>query len=129
MSITASSSFTSSSSPSMSPFLKRIKLQENIKYESPTLLEMEHFENKSLFSLLKSVRQNHNAKWHLIPFTQKYYLLSKQCFIRTFCRAGSCLCDALKYIEKATTKNGKELKDVVDVNVLDEFDKVLEILD
>ena len=96
MSITASSSF---SSP------KKINLQENIEYELPTLLEMEHFEKKKyLFSLLKSIRQSHNAKWHLIPFTQKYYLLSKQCFIRTFCRAGSCLCDALKYIEKATKK-------------------------
>ena len=95
MSITASSSF---SSP------KKINLQENIEYELPTLLEMEHFEKKYLFSLLKSVRQNHNAKWHLIPFTQKYYLLSKQCFVRTFCRAGSCLCDALKYQESNNNK-------------------------
>ena len=95
MSITASSSF---SSP------KKINLQENIEYELPALLEMEHFEKNYLFSLLKSVRQNHNAKWHLIPFTQKYYLLSKQCFVRTFCYAGSCLCDALKYQESNKKK-------------------------
>ena len=40
MSITASSSF---SSP------KKINLQENIEYESPTLLEMEHFEKKNIY--------------------------------------------------------------------------------
>ena len=100
--ITASSSC--SFSPSTSPLLKRIKLQENIKYELPTLLEMEHFEKKALFSLLKTVLQNYNAKWHLIPSTQKYYLLSKQCFVRKICRTGGCLCDALKYIEKAKIK-------------------------
>ena len=40
MSITASSSF---SSP------KKINLQENIEYELPTLLEMEHFEKKYIY--------------------------------------------------------------------------------
>ena len=90
---------------------------------------MEHFEKKYLFSLLKTVSQNYNVKWHLISFMQKYYLLSKQCFVRKFCQAGGCSCDALKYIEKAKKKKGKELKDVVDVNILDEFDKGLAILD
>ena len=83
-----------------------------------------------MFRLLKSIRQNYNAKWDILPFTQKYHLLSKQCFVRNFCRAGSCSCEALKYIEKARKKkNDEELKDVVDVNILDEFDKVLAILD
>ena len=36
-----------------------------------------------------------------MPFGRKYYLLSKQCFVRKFCRAGGCLCDVLKFIEKA----------------------------
>ena len=57
-------------------------------------------------------------------------MLSKQCFVINFCRAGGCLCEAIKYIGKARKKkNGEELKDVVDVNILDEFDKVLTILD
>ena len=107
-----------------------MKLQECIEYESLTVLATEHFEKKSLFGLLKSIRQNYNAKWDLLPFTQKYYLLSKQCFVRNFCRAGGCSCEALKYIEKARKKkNGEESKDVVNVNILDEFDKVLAILD
>ena len=36
---------------------------------------MEHFEKKSLFSLLKTVLQNYNAKWHLIPSTKKMLLV------------------------------------------------------
>ena len=107
-----------------------MKIQENIEYEPLALLGIEHFEKKSLFGLLKSIRQNFNAKWDLLPFTQKYYLLSKQCFVRNFCRAGGCSCEVLKYINKAIKKkNGEELKDIVDVNILDEFDKVLTILD
>ena len=102
-----------------------MKIQENIEYEPLALLGIEHFEKKSLFGLLKSIRQNYNAKWDLLPFTQKYYLLSKQCFVRNFCRAGGC-----SIINKAIKKkNGEELKDIVDVNILDEFDKVLTILD
>ena len=66
-----------------------------------------------------------------MPFAQKYYLLSKQCFVRKFCRAGGSSCDALKFIEKA--KKGKIgtaiLEEVVDVNILNEFDNVLSILD
>ena len=113
-----------------SPPLKKLKLQENIEYEPLTLLGTEHFEKKSLFGLLKSIRQNYNAKWDLLPFTQKYYLLSKQCFVRNFCRAGGCFCEAIKYIGKVRKKkNGEELKDIVDVNILYEFDKVLTILD
>ena len=113
-----------------SPPLKKLKLQENIEYEPLTLLGTEHFEKKSLFGLLKSIRQNYNAKWDLLPFTQKYYLLSKQCFVRNFCRAGGCSCEALKYIEKARKKkNGEELKDVVDLEILNEFDNALAILD
>ena len=107
-----------------------MKLQENIEYEPLALLGIEHFEKKSLFGLLKSIRQSFNAKWDLLPFTQKYYLLSKQRFVRNFCRAGGCSCEAIKYIEKARKKkNGEELKDIVDVNILDEFDQVLVILD
>ena len=107
-----------------------MKLQENIEYEPLALLGIEHFERKSLFGLLKSIKQNFNAKQDLLPFTQKYYLLSKQCFVRNFCRVGGCSCEALKYIKKARKeKNGEELKDIVDVNILDEFDKVLKILD
>ena len=113
-----------------SPPLKKMKLQENIEYELLTLLGIEHFEKKSLFGLLKSIRQNYNAKWDLLPFTQKYYLLSKQCFVRNFCHAGCCSCDALKYIEKARKKkNGEELKGVVDLEILNEFDNALAVLD
>ena len=57
-------------------------------------------------------------------------MLSKQCFVRNFCRAGGCSCEALKYIEKARKKkNGEELKDVVDLEILNEFDNALAILD
>ena len=116
---------TTSSAP-----LKKNEITKNIEYEPLTLLGTEHFEKKSLFGLLKSIRQNYNAKWDLLPFTQKYYLLSKQCFVRNFCCAGGCSCEALKYIEKARKKkNGEESKDLVNVNILDEFDKVLAILD
>ena len=83
-----------------------------------------------MFGLLKSIRQNYSAKWDLLTFTQKYYLLSKQCFVRNFGRAGSCSCEALKYVEKATKKkNGEELKDVADLQILNEFDNALAILD
>ena len=63
---------------------KKIKLQENIEYELLTLLGIEHFEKKSLFGLLKSIRQNYNLNWYLMPFAQKYYLLSKQFFLGNF---------------------------------------------
>ena len=65
-----------------------MKLQENIEWELSTPLELEDFEKKSLFCLLKSVRQNYNLKWYLMPFGQKYYLLSQQCFVRKFRHAG-----------------------------------------
>ena len=121
---------TTTTTTNSSPPLKKLKLQENVEYEPLTLLGTEHFEKKSLFGLLKSIRQNYNAKLDLLPFTQKYYLLSKQCFVKNFCCADGCSCEVLKYIVKARKKkNGEELKDVVDVNILDEFDKVLTILD
>ena len=105
---------TTTTTTNSSPPLKKLKLQENIEYEPLTLLGTEHFEKKSLFGLLKSIRQNYNAKWDLLPFTQKYYLLSKQCFVRNFCCAGGCSCEALKYIEKARKKkNGEELKELL----------------
>ena len=76
------------------------------------------------------LRKNYNAEWNLLPFTQKCYLLSKQCFVRNFCHAGGCSCEALKYIEKARKKkNGEELKDVVNLEILNEFDNTLAILD
>ena len=43
--------------------------------------------------------------------------------------SGGCLCDALKYIEKAKKEKTKDLEEVVDVNILNEFDNVLAILD
>ena len=105
---------TTTTTTNSSPPLKKLKLQENVEYEPLTLLGTEHFEKKSLFGLLKSIRQNYNAKWDLLPFTQKYCLLSKQCFVRNFCRAGGCSCEALKYIEKARKKkNGEELKELL----------------
>ena len=66
-----------------------------------------------------------------------YYHLLKNtiCYLNSvlleiFCCAGDCSCEALKYIEKARKKkNVEELKHVVNVNILDEFDKVLTILD
>ena len=74
------------------------------------------------------LRKNYNAEWNLLPFTQKCYLLSKQCFVRNFCRAGGCSCEALKYIEKARkNKNGEELKDVVNLEILNELDNTLAI--
>ena len=105
---------TTTTTRNYSPLFKKMKLQENIECEPLTLLGIEHFEKKSLFSLLKTIRQNYNAKWDLLPFTQKHYLLSKQCFVRIFCRAGDCSCETLKYIEKARKKkNGEELKELL----------------
>ena len=65
-----------------------------------------------------------------MPFAQKYYLLSKQCFVRKFCRAGGCSCNALKFIEKAKKEKigTAVLEEVVDVNVLNDFDNILAIL-
>ena len=84
---------------------KKIKLQENIEeYEPLPPLGIEHFQKKSLFGLLKSIRQNYSLKWFLMPFAQKYYLLCKQCFIRKFCHTGDCSCNAFKFIEKAKKK-------------------------
>ena len=122
MSITAFSSFYS---------IKKIKLQENIEWELSTPLELEDFEKKSLFCLLKCVRQNYHLKWYLMPFGQKYYLLSKQCFVRKFCCAGGCLCDALKFIEKAKKEKigTADLQEIVDINILNDFDNVVAILD
>lgn len=122
MSITAFSSFYS---------IKKIKLQENIEWELSTPLELEDFEKKSLFCLLKCVRQNYHLKWYLMPFGQKYYLLSKQCFVRKFCCAGGCLCDALKFIEKAKKEKigTADLQEIVDINILNDFDNVVVILD
>ena len=87
---------------------KKIKLQENIEeYEPLTPLGIEHFEKKSLFGLLKSIIQNYNLKWFLMPFAQKCYLLSKQCFVRKFCRGGGCSCDAFEFIEKAKKRKDR----------------------
>ena len=113
------------------PSSKKIKLQENIEYELLTPLGIEHFEKKYLFGLLKSIRQNYNLSWYLMPFGQKYYLLSKQCFVRKFCHAGGCSCYSLKFLKKAKKeKTGTAvLQEVVDVNILNDFDNVLAILD
>ena len=66
-----------------------------------------------------------------MPFGQKYYLLSKQWFVRKFCCAEGCLCDALKFIEKAKREKigTADLQEVVDVNILNDFDNGLAILD
>ena len=66
-----------------------------------------------------------------MPFGRKYYLLFKQCFVRKFCRAGGCSCDVLKFIEKAKKEKigTADLQEVVNVNILNDFDNVLAILD
>ena len=52
-----------------SSYSKKIKLQENIEECEPLIpLGIEHFEKKSLFRLLKSIRQNYNLKWYLMAF-------------------------------------------------------------
>ena len=66
-----------------------------------------------------------------MPFAQKCYLLSKQCFVRKFCRGGGCSCDAFEFIEKAKKEKigTAVLEQVADVNILNDFDNVLVILD
>ena len=57
---------TTTTTTASSPFLKKMKLQENIEWELSTPLELEDVEKKPLFCLLKSVRQNYNLKWYLM---------------------------------------------------------------
>ena len=94
------------------------------------LLSIEDFKERNLVELLRSIKQHCNANWHALPFTQKYYLFAKQCFVRKFCKCGKTAVEALKIVDEVKKNNaGEKLEDIIDVNVLYDLENILVILD
>ena len=84
--MSSSSSSTVSSSSSSSNSQKR-KFCGKV-YEPLNPLKFEDFKQKNLVELLNDIMNNYHLDWRRLHFTQKYYCMLKQCFIRRMCRLG-----------------------------------------
>ena len=93
------------------------------------MLSIEDFQERNLVELLRSIKQHCNANWHALPFTQKYYLFAKQCFVRKFCKCGKTAVEALKIVDEVKKNNAGEKLEDIDVNVLYDLENIFVILD
>ena len=95
------------------------------------LLEIEFFQQKNLVELLRDIHGNFSLDWRRLLFGQKYYGFARQCFVRKMSATGRLATEAFNYIERVKNhdRTTAPLEDVVDVNILYEYEKLLVILD
>ena len=64
-------------------------------------LDHEFFQKKDLYQIIKYLKQYWHSDWGIFPFTEKYYIICKQTFVKRFCekKGGSFANDTYKIIE------------------------------
>ena len=102
--------------------------------EPLTPLDQEFFERKNLVQLIKLIAANYASNWQQLPFTQKYYGLARQVFVRKFCETGHSSCLAMDYVEiiKPLYKSnsaGKNIEEFFDLEFLQQIDLYFTIID
>ena len=68
--------------------------------EPMTLLDKEFFKRKNLVNLARIIASNYACDFQVLPFTQKYYGLARQIFVKKNYVARNSPCLALEYISK-----------------------------
>ena len=125
------SSSSSSSSPQAGLQIGQKRKRCFDEWEPHMLLEIAFFQQKNLVGLLRDIHGNFSLDWRRLPFRQKYYGFARQCFVRKMSAAGHPMTEAFEYIEhvKNHDRTTTPLEDVVDVNILYEYENLLVILD
>ena len=64
-------------------------------------LDHEFFQKKDLYQIIKYLKQYWHSDWGIFPFTEKYYRICKQTFVKRFYakKGGSFANDTYKIIE------------------------------
>ena len=97
-----------------------------------------HFENgifsrEKLVEFLRDIMENFDLDWKSLPFTQKYYDMVRQCFVRRFCVVGRPATEEFSFIKLVTKCLPRDLADspeeVVDVVVLYKYENIPLIID
>ena len=75
-------------------------------------LDHEFFQKKDLYQLMKYLKQYWHSDWDFFPFTEKYYRICKQIFVKCFCakKGGNFATDAFKIIEVIKQLKSRDLE-------------------
>ena len=75
-------------------------------------LDHEFFQKKDLYQLMKYLKQYWHSDCDIIPFTEKYYRICKQIFVKRFCakKGGNFANDAFKIIEVIKQPRSRDLE-------------------
>ena len=75
-------------------------------------LDHEFFQKKDLYQIMKSLKQYWHSNWDILPFTEKYYRICKQIFVKRFCakKGGNFANDAFKIIEVIKQLKSRDLE-------------------
>ena len=75
-------------------------------------LDHEFFQKKDHYQIMKSLKQYWHSNWDILPFTEKYYRICKQIFVKRFCakKGGNFANDAFKIIEITKQLESRDLE-------------------